>query len=94
VRTDPLPVKERKAGIYGALSKFNHMSYAAIVDSIDVFERDFDTRRVAGFYRANMGTLPSTKGEIRAMIVTMKQLYLSLGDNVAARELDIIFRSL
>jgi len=94
VRTDPLPVKERKAGIYGALSKFNHMSYAALIDSIDVFERDFDTRRVAGFYRANMGTLPSTKGEIRAMIVTMKQLYLSLGDNTAAKELDIIFTSL
>lgn len=93
-RIVPFPVKERKAGIYEAFSKFNHMSYAALIDSIDVFERDFDTRRVVGFYRANMGTLPSTKAEIRAMIVAMKQLYLSLGDKTAAKELDIIFRSL
>jgi hypothetical protein len=82
-RKDPLPVAELKARIYAGLSKYSHMSYAALLESIDVYERDFDWRRCAGFHYTNSGTLPFALEMLRSLITTLKQFYLS-------RDLDVI----
>jgi hypothetical protein len=76
-RKDPLPVAELKARIYAGLSKYSHMSYAALLESIDVYERDFDWRRCAGFHYTNSGTLPFALEMMRSLITTLKQFYLS-----------------
>jgi hypothetical protein len=91
-RTDPVPFGELKAGIYAALSKYSHMSYAALLESIDVYARDFDWHRLAGFHYAKSGSLPFAREMVHAMIITLKQFYLSR-DQKSFRELDKIYES-
>jgi hypothetical protein len=74
-RKDLLPVAALKARIYAGLSKYSHVSYAALLETIDVYERDFDWRRCAGFHYTKSGTL--------------KQFYLSRDPGVVP-ELDRI----
>jgi hypothetical protein len=90
-RTDPLPVHDMKSGIYTALSKYSHMSYAAILESIDVFARDFDWHHVAGFHYTTVGSLPQAKEMVRATVVALKQFYLFHGDTGTFAELDALF---
>jgi hypothetical protein len=90
-RSEPLPVKETKAGIYAALSKYSHMSYAAVLESIDVYARDFDWHRVAGFHYVNLSSLPFAREMLHATVITLKQFYrFHLGDEESFRELERI----
>ncbi len=90
-RSEMQPVKETKAGIYAGLSTYSHMSYAALMDSIDVYARDFDWNRVAGFHYSNVGSLPFAKEMLQAMIITLKQFYrFHLRDEVSFWELNKI----
>jgi len=90
-RDEPWPVKETKAGIYDALSRYSHMSYAAVLESIDVYARDFDWHRVSGFHYANVGSLPFAREILIATITTLKQFYrFHLGDEESFRELERI----
>lgn len=90
-RTDVLPVKRLKGGIYAALSSYNHMSYAAVLNSIDVYGRDFDWKRVAGFHYARVEGLPFAEEMLKALITTLKQFYrFHVGDEKSFSELDAI----
>jgi hypothetical protein len=90
-RIEPWPVEETKSGIYAALSKYSHMSYAAVLESIDVYRRDFDWHRVAGFHYSNAGSLPVARGLLRETIITLKQFYrFHLRDEETVRELDML----
>jgi hypothetical protein len=87
---EALPVKEGKAGIYGGLSHYTHLAYPAMLDLIDVFERDFDFQRTAGFHYTREGSLPYARTEMEATIIALKHLYKYAGDETAYAELDQI----
>ncbi|MDO8431104.1 MAG: hypothetical protein Q7S58_01700 [Candidatus Binatus sp.] len=90
-RSEVWPVEETQAGIYAALSKYSHVSYAAVLESIDVYARDFDWYRVAGFNYANFGSLLFAQEMLRATITHLKQFYrFHLGDEESFRELERI----
>ncbi len=94
-RNEPWPVKETKAGIYDALSRYSHMSYAAVLESVDVYARDFDWRRVSGFHYANVGSLPFAREMLIATITTLKQFYrFHLGDEESFRKLEQIRKNI
>ncbi len=94
-RSESQPVRELKAGIYTALSSYSQMSYTAVLNSIDVFARDFDWHRSAGYHYANADSLPYAKDILRAMVLTLKQFYgLHIGDRTTFLELDKIYRHL
>jgi len=90
-RSEPWPVEKTKAGIYAALSKYSHMSYAAVLESIDVYARDFDWHRVSGFHYTSVSSLPFAREMLRATITTLKQFYrFHLRDDESFRELERI----
>lgn len=45
-----LPMYDLKTTVYNTYSLYTHSSYAALLDSIDVFHEDFDYERVSGFH--------------------------------------------
>jgi hypothetical protein len=92
-RSDLRPVNELKTGVYAALSKYSHMSFAALIESIDVYARDFDWHRVAGFHHTRNGGLPFAKEILIATIVTLKQFYLFQGDQEAVQQLSELHNS-
>ncbi len=92
-RNEILEVEGTKTTIYGIFSNFNHMSYVALLQSIDVFARDFDFRRCAGFYNTRAETLPQAKVELQGMVVMLRHFYRSLGDSDTCRELNEILNA-
>jgi len=77
---EELPVYEINTYIYRILSKYTHGSYAALLDSVDVFNKDFDFYRFAGFHytRRNFHVL---KDAMVGTLIQLKALYLFLKDN-------------
>lgn len=45
-----LPVYDSKTDIYGVYSLYTHSSYAALLDTIDVFHEDFDFEGISGLH--------------------------------------------
>ena len=87
-----LPVNSMKSGIYSGLSGYSHVTYAALLDSIDVYHQDFDFERIAGYHYTKASSLPYVQGEIEGMIVSLKHFYQIVGDNSAYEQLDDILR--
>ena len=89
-----LPVGEMKAGVYGGLSKYTHVSYAALLDLFNVFRRDFDFERVSGFHYTRKSSLPYAHGEMHGSIIALMYFYKSVGDNDSYEKLDLILRKI
>jgi hypothetical protein len=87
-----LPLDEMKAGVYGGLSKYAHVAYAALLDSYDVYSDDFDFERTAGFHYVKASSLPYVEVELQGLIITLKDFYQTMGDAGTYRELDSILR--
>lgn len=45
-----LPVYDNKTDIYGVYSLYTHSSYAALLDSVDIYHEDFDFEGIAGLH--------------------------------------------
>lgn len=45
-----LPMYALKTTVYNVYSLYTHSSYAALLDSVDVFHEDFDYERISGFH--------------------------------------------
>lgn len=73
--------------IYRVMSKYTHCSYAALLDSIDVFREDFDFDSYAGFHYVNESwhMLSSALGNT---IVVLKAVYSVLRDDVGYEKAD------
>ena len=84
------PVEETKSGIYAALSKYSHISYAALLDSFDVFRRDFDFDRVAGFHYLRTSSLDFLREGLASTMIALKHFYLSVRDAQSWLEVDSI----
>jgi hypothetical protein len=81
------PVEETKAGIYTALSHYQHVSYAVMLESMNPFERDFDFQREAGFHYTVTGSLPSAADAIKATVIHLKHFSRYTNDNQGFVEL-------
>ena len=69
-----------KSGIYSGLSHFSHVSYAALLDSYNVYSQDFDFDRVSGHHYALKTGVSYTRTEIHSVIITLKIFYKAIGD--------------
>lgn len=82
------------AGIYSVFSKYTHSSYAALLDSFDVFGQDFDYKKLAGFHYTSATSLPCANDEMRSLIITLKIFYSSVENKDVYKELDLIQRKI
>ncbi len=89
-----LPVGPMMAGIYGGLSKYTHISYGALLDSYDLYKKDFDFGRQAGHHYTQQSSLPYTADVLNATIVALKFFYHSLNDSATFAELDAALRKI
>jgi len=85
-------ISEAMAGVYGGLSKYTHVSYGALLDSYNVFSRDFDFERVSGFHYTRTSSLPFSRGTINGTIVALKFFYQSVKDKDSYDNLDLLLR--
>ncbi len=91
---EKIPFDEVKAGIYGMLSSYTHVSYGALLDSFDVFNDDFDFERIAGYHYTAVSSLPYVKMLTESIIIGLKHFYAKIGDQKSYMELDVILKKL
>lgn len=87
-----LPIEAMKAGVYGGLSKFGHVSYAALLDSYNVYADDFDFEQSAGFHYIRTGSLPYVQMELESLMLGLKHFYVVMHDVALYRAVDAILR--
>ncbi len=85
---EPVQIKEAKAGIYGGLSNYSHVTYSAILDSFDVFHQDFDFEKIAGYHYVNSSSIPYVRTELIAILITLKHFYGYIKDLKTYNEID------
>lgn len=88
-----LPIEDMKAGIYGGLSKYTHVSYGALLDSYNVYADDFDFEQSAGFHYVKTSSLPYVRGELEGLLLGLKHFYLTTEDEASYRDVDNILRT-
>ncbi len=79
VKDNDISPKEIMTDIYRGLSQYTHCSYAAVLESVDVFNRDFDWNKFAGFHFSanNLHQLEST---MTATLITLKMTFGEIED--------------
>jgi hypothetical protein len=70
-----IPYKEAPAHIYRLYSLYSHISYSALLDSFDVYNRDFDFERIAAFHYMNKSALSLVRGVLESTIIALKHFY-------------------
>ncbi len=93
VSKEELPVYEVSTYIYRVFSKYTHSSYAALLDSVDVFNKDFDFHRFAGYHyiKRNFHIIRNAMVET---LLRLKTLYLALSDNDNYLKVDNILKEI
>lgn len=84
---EEVPIDTMMAGVYGVLSKYNHVSYMALLDSYNVFEQDFDFNQNAGSHYVMVSSIPYVKNSLSGIIIALKHFYQISGDKKAYSEL-------
>jgi hypothetical protein len=75
-----IPFKEVQAHIYRLLSHYSHISYGALLDSFDVYNRDFNFQKIAGFHYLNKSGLLFVRGIMESAVIALKHFYRMAGD--------------
>jgi len=80
-----------KTYIYSILSQYPHSGYCILLESVDVFKKDFDFNNYSSFHftKTNMGY---TNEIMNLTIITMKLVFEYLKDGKTYAELDSILR--
>jgi len=65
--------------IYGVFSNYTHCSYIALLDSVDVFNEDFDWNLYAGSHYT-LHNIHVLKSFMAATLITLKMTYGEIGD--------------
>lgn len=89
-----LPVDKLKSNLYSILSGYIHVSYGALLDSFNVFSRDFDFDNTAGFHYMRESSLPYAHTEMHSLIIVLKYFYQSADDNDSYGKLDSLLRKI
>lgn len=89
VEENDLSPQQIARDIYRAFSKYTHGSYSAVLDSVDVFNEDFDWNGYAGahYMIRHKGALENA---MVATLVALKMTYLSMEDDPSFNEIDKI----
>lgn len=85
-----IPFKEMQAHIYRLLSHYSHLSYGALLDSFDVYDRDFDFQKSAGFHYLNKSALSFVRGIMESTVIVLKHFYRIAGDATIYGKLNAI----
>ena len=87
-----MPFDDVKAGIYGVLSGYTHVSYGSLLDSFDVYNQDFDFDQIAGYHYVASSSLPHVKLLVESTIIELKHFYSKFGDKETYLKLDAILK--
>ncbi len=80
-------VEDVKKRIYGTYSNYTHAGYVAMLESIDVFRKDFDFEKQTGYHRLRE-VLPNIEGLLDSIRIALMSYYAVLiGDRARAGEL-------
>jgi hypothetical protein len=85
-----IPFKEVQAHIYRLLSHYSHISYGALLDSFDVYNRDFDFQKIAGFHYLNKSGLSFVRGIMESAVIALKHFYRIAGDMATDGQLNAV----
>jgi hypothetical protein len=85
-----IPFKEVQDHIYRLLSHYSHISYSALLDSFDVYDRDFNFQKSAGFHYMNKSNLSFVRGIMESTVIALKHFYRIAGDMTIYGELNAI----
>lgn len=80
VNTHGLSPYEMANDVYRGFSKYTHCSYVALLESVDVFNEDFDWNKYAGSYYA-LKNISALEGTMTSMLVALKHTYMELKDS-------------
>lgn len=73
--------------VYSVFSNYTHCSYAALLDSVDVFNEDFDWNLYAGSHYT-LHNIDALKNSMAATLITLKMTYLEIRDVVSYEEIN------
>ncbi len=88
-----LPVEEMKKEVYKTYSLYTHSSYAALLDSIDVFHEDFDFERYAGFHFARRN-LHAVQDLAIKILLQLKNIYVQCKNQDCLNEVDELLKQI
>lgn len=89
VNTQGLSPYDMANDVYRGFSKYTHCSYAALLESIDVFNEDFDWNGYAGAYYS-LKYINALESTMISTLITLKHIYLELKDMGSYKEIDKI----
>ncbi len=75
--------------VYRGFSKYTHCSYAALLDSVDVFNEDFDWNRYGGAHYT-LRNMEALKNAMVTTLIALKMTYMELKDPESYKEVDNI----
>jgi len=91
LESDP-SVEKTKARVYSTMSTYSHMGLFALLDSVDVFTRDFDWGDVAAFHYLRSDTLPLARATLKSLLLQIMISFTKDGTN--SSELASLYRIL
>jgi hypothetical protein len=83
IKIDLGDYEKAKVKNHRLLSKFNHSSYAALLDSYDRVNEDLDFDGLAGYHFLKEIGVPQFKLMIEHSFVVLKQFFFSIGDDAS-----------
>lgn len=90
---DAVPLKDVKSDVYETYSLYSHSSYAALLDSVDVFYEDYDFKKYAGFhYTADY--LHLIKNVIVNILLNLKSVFIQVKDIKSLEATDNLMRTI
>lgn len=79
IKENDLSLEDMATDIYRAFLKYTHCSYAALLDSVDIFNEDFDWSMYAGSHWA-LHSMSALENAMTVTLITLKMTYLELKD--------------
>ena len=84
--SSPNPVYDAKTDVYGIYSLYTHSSYAALLDTIDVFHEDFDYEGLSGLHYTLEYFDSIIKQLMVSLLLELKNVFIKSNDleNISA----------
>ena len=89
--TEMFPYQEMKSDVYSIYSLYTHSSYAALLDSVDVFYEDFDYKKYSGFHYTKK-YLHLVDNLVINILLSLKDAFIRCNDRKNVDETEKVFR--
>lgn len=77
--------------IYALMSIYTHSGYCAMLESVDVFNKDFDFKKYSSFHFVK-GAIKNTNEIMNSTMITMKSVFLYLKNMRNYQQIDTILK--